>query len=60
MTKVMEINMVSNMKIKVNNKELEKVKFIKYLGSISDKGLKFTESIEDILREWEYMVILRK
>lgn len=50
-TKFMEINMISNIKIKINNEEIEKVNYIKYLGFIIDKDLRFKEHIDYICRK---------
>ena len=40
--------MNSSIKIKINNKEIEKVKTIKYLGFMIDNELKFKEHIDNI------------
>lgn len=50
-TKIMEINMTSNMTIEINNKIIEKVESIKYLGFVIDKNLKFKEHIDYICKK---------
>lgn len=50
-TKLMEINMNSNIEFKINDKIIEKVKNIKYLGFIIDSDLKFKDHIDYICRK---------
>lgn len=50
-TKLMEINIDSNIQFKINDEVIEKVKSIKYLGFIIDKELKFKEHIEYICKK---------
>lgn len=50
-TKLMEVNMNSDLVITINNTEIEKVTSIKYLGFIIDRDLKFKEHIEFICKK---------
>lgn len=50
-TKIMEINMTSEINIDLNGETIEKVDHIKYLGFIIDKKLNFNEHIEYICKK---------
>lgn len=45
-TKIMEMNMTSDINFEINDQIIEKVTEIKYLGFIIDKNLKFKEHVE--------------
>ena len=56
----MEINMNNNSDIEINNKIIEKVKKIKYLGFIIDNGTNFKDHIDYICKKINFFRRIRK
>lgn len=52
-TNIMEIKTETNLITLINNVEIEKVKYMKYLGFIIGKNLKFEEHIEYSVKRQE-------
>lgn len=50
-TKIMEINVINSTNFEINNKVIEKVDKIKYLGCIIDKHLNFKDHIEYLCKK---------
>lgn len=50
-TKIMEVNASSNLIFKINDKLIEKVDRMKYLGFIIDKDLKFNTHLDYICKK---------